>query len=573
MRFKIFSVCINLCLIFYLALPFEAIANDTNNLNNTESTENTQAPPEIKNPQIQTDLKEIKLPKNDLRELFQKNNAIVYALVIRTFNASDLNKNEIIEPELGEKTGTFINAIERLDELKELGINTIHLLPITKTGKKCALGNAGSVYSLASFTEIDPCLDDKTNLISVFEEAKLFVDECRKRNIRVMLDLPACASYDLFLEKPQLFYLDDKKNPIIPLDWKDVRLLKFLNDDGTLNQELLQLHRDFVDMCLKLGIGGIRADVASIKPPELWRELISYARGKDPQFAFLAEASDSWTNSVDKRIKQNNYKELFKQGFDAYYGSWFKIDEWGKAEEINRHSLFNTRLFRNGMGKKSSIGSFATHDEPSPIQTKGVALAKMITVLNSTLPKMNPYFISGFESGDRYNYSFNRAKAPFSETDSKTYFVHPNKLDIFNFSRKPSGDYTEIAYLMKKSLKFRQENNDIITKGNFVPLKLHAVQFTGSEVSKKIKKLKNNKIIENTFAFARSYKNDSIFVIGNLDFKNSAKVKLVVKNLRKAKKVRNFYCCTKTQFSEDLITSHLAPGEIQVFVVEGFRFK
>ena len=35
--------------------------------------------------------------KTDLRELFQNNNAIIYAVNLRTFNANDINGNDIIE--------------------------------------------------------------------------------------------------------------------------------------------------------------------------------------------------------------------------------------------------------------------------------------------------------------------------------------------------------------------------------------------------------------------------------------------------------------------------------------------
>lgn len=474
---------------------------------------------------------------NDLRPLFQQNNAIIYGLVIRTFNAKDLDGDGLIETDKCEQVGTFVNAVERLDELKNLGINTLHVLPITKTGKSFSLGNAGSVYSMASFNEIEPSLDDKNDPRDVKEEAKSFVQECHKRNIRVMLDLPACVSFDMFAEKPDIFLKDTKGEPVIPLDWTDVRLLKPLNDDGTLDQEVLSLHKKFVDMCMELGVDGIRADVASVKPPALWKEVINYARKKDPNFAFLAESSDSWTEPIDHRIKPNNYDKLLGEGFDAYYGSYFKIDEWKSAEEFNKHVIFNLTLSKHYKNPESVIGSFATHDEPSPIYTGGVALSKMIVMLNATLPMLNPYFISGFETGDEYNYNY-------------SCFVHQHKLDIFNFSRKPGGNYPEIGVLMKKALKFRQDNDDLITKGSFIPID------TG-----------NKKVI----AFARSYGNKTLIFLGNGDFKNPAKLKLVIKGLNTAGEVENFARCYNAQFSEDQITSNLSAGEVQVFIVNNFN--
>ena len=41
--------------------------------------------------------------------------------------------DDYIEP--NERRGTLINAVEKLDEIKALGINTLHILPIHQPGK------------------------------------------------------------------------------------------------------------------------------------------------------------------------------------------------------------------------------------------------------------------------------------------------------------------------------------------------------------------------------------------------------------------------------------------------------
>ena len=84
---------------------------------------------------------------NDLRKLFLDNSAIIYEINLRTFNAQDTNKNGIIDFDEAEESGTFLNAIARLDELQANSITAVHLLPITPVGKTKALGTAGSLYS------------------------------------------------------------------------------------------------------------------------------------------------------------------------------------------------------------------------------------------------------------------------------------------------------------------------------------------------------------------------------------------------------------------------------------------
>lgn len=96
---------------------------------------------------------------NDLKTLFQNNQAKILAIVPRTFNAKDLNGNDYIDG--NEQHGTFLNAIERLDEVKASGFNTLHVLPISTPGKIKAMGTAGSVYAPKDMLEIDPTLIDK----------------------------------------------------------------------------------------------------------------------------------------------------------------------------------------------------------------------------------------------------------------------------------------------------------------------------------------------------------------------------------------------------------------------------
>ena len=75
--------------------------------------------------------------KNDLRTLFLTNSAKILAMIPRTFNAKDTNNNEYIDG--NEQHGTFLNAIERLDEVKAQGFNTLHVLPINPPGKNNAM--------------------------------------------------------------------------------------------------------------------------------------------------------------------------------------------------------------------------------------------------------------------------------------------------------------------------------------------------------------------------------------------------------------------------------------------------
>lgn len=380
---------------------------------------------------------------NDARTLFQENRANVYVLNIRTFSSNDKNGNGIIDIEEGERVGTFTEAIKRLDSLVTNKINVIHLLPITPVGKIKALGTAGSLYAMDDFSSINPQLDDKTNDIDVLEEARWFVDAAHKKGIRVIVDLPSCGSYDMFLRRPELFEKGVDGNGVIPADWTDVRLFRVFEKDGSLNEELLAEHKNFIRMLKYIGADGVRADVATIKPYEFWQILINYARKDDPQFLFLAEASEAWTDKIANVSVFTPYDKLLSAGFDAYLGDFMNYQKFASAHDLFKSYNNSKKLGQVNGVKKSIVLNFATHDDLSPMLVNSNYPSQLLW-LSATLPG-NMYFVNGFLSGDMYTYLYANRKANVSYTDDETYYVHKGKLDIFNFSRRAGGNVSSLT--------------------------------------------------------------------------------------------------------------------------------
>lgn len=420
---------------------------------------------------VQNQKPEAELPyKNDLKTLFNTNQAKILAIIPRTFNAKDQNGDAVINQ--GEQSGTFINAIERLDEIKAQGFNTLHILPIHPPGKQKAMGTAGSLYSPADLLGIDPALDDKSNPKDVTAEFKQFIDECHKRGIKVMLDLPSCASFDLFLEKPKLMAIERDGLAKTPQGWNDIRMFQPWKDKAShdLNSDLMNLHKNYVDMCIDFGIDGIRADVARAKPVEFWSEIIPYSHTKDPQFAWLAETYTYEDASPQANMPYDRPEDSLRVGFDSYYGQYHIFHEWGKAKDLTDFVEQNLIMSQHLEKGKSLIGSFETHDDISPMFHGGVDYCNLTTGLQATLPMLNPYFVDGFQSGDYYVYPYEHKYSDATHTDSHEMTVHHGKLDIFNFSRKPGGKNPEIGEFMTSAFMMRDKYKDVITRGSFIEL-------------------------------------------------------------------------------------------------------
>lgn len=484
--------------------------------------------------------------EQSLRSMFQNNEAIIYSLNLRTFNASDKNGNGIIEFSQGENSGSFINAIERLDELKSLGINTIHLLPITPVGKIKALGTAGSLYSMSDFTKINIQLADTNSELSIQDQAKKFIDECHNRGIKVIIDLPSCGAYDLFINRPDLFLLDENGEPDTPADWLDVRLFNVPDDEKLFNSDIFILHKIFVNNVINLGADGIRADVATIKPYIFWEELIKYARSKQKDFMFLAEASESWTEPASSKAYFTDYKRLLEAGFDGYYGNYFELKNWKKMSDLYNAVKNQQDTFKKYKDKKSVIGSFDTHDVVSPLLTGGENFSKIIIWLNATLP-LNPYYVDGFLQADDYVYTYANKKANETFTDDEYFYVHQGQIDIFNYSRRPGTGNNVLIDEQIKAMRFRKDFQDIITKGTF-------------------EKIKNNN--DNIFIYKRKLNNKTVVAIINRNLASSENVKIKLSEIKKKSKVSIY----NGNFGERLVKStfsgKLKPAEILIFTIE-----
>lgn len=458
--------------------------------------------------------------KNNLRSMIQNNESVMIAIAPRTFTAEDTNGDEKISLNLGEKPGTLLSAINRLDELKKDGINTIHLLPIHPPGFKNAMGTAGSLYSPAKFVEpdgslaIDPIIVDKNDSRTPSEQFKAFVDECHKRDIKVMIDLPSCASISWFESEPDLMAYGRNGEDKTPQGWMDIRMFEPWVDSTkrTLNPKLLEMHKQYVDACIDLGIDGIRADVARAKPTEFWDILIPYSHTKDPEFAWLAESYTYECASPQVNMPYDRPEDLLRAGFDDYYGQYHIFHEWKNATEFNNYIKLNLDMSHRLPSGKSCIGSFLTHDDTSSMTHGGENYCNLTTIIQSTIPMCNPYFVDGFQSGDFYNYqyshddndetvtykivdeeTYNKEKDglyknaviyekpegyqeyQYSPKDNKDGIVklshfemehHAFKLDIFNLSRKPGGDHPDIERVMRKTLEMRKNNLDLFADRN-----------------------------------------------------------------------------------------------------------
>ncbi len=140
-------------------------------------------------------------------------NAVIYNMFVRTTVAFDHNGNGSLDLPLNSEgfreTGTFLKAIALLPYVKRMGVNTIHLLPITAIGHDGNKGSLGSPYAIRNPYELDENLSEPALGLDAKTEFKAFVEAAHRLGLRVVVEFvfrTAAKDSDWVKEHPEWMY-------------------------------------------------------------------------------------------------------------------------------------------------------------------------------------------------------------------------------------------------------------------------------------------------------------------------------------------------------------------------------
>jgi hypothetical protein len=114
------------------------------------------------------------------------------------------------------ETGTFLKSIAVLPYLKMLGVNTIHLLPVTLIGSDGNKGTLGSPYAIKNPYKLDERLTETFHELGVEAEFAAFVEAAHRLGMRVVMEFvfrTASKDSEWILDHPSWFYWIDASIP------------------------------------------------------------------------------------------------------------------------------------------------------------------------------------------------------------------------------------------------------------------------------------------------------------------------------------------------------------------------
>lgn len=133
--------------------------------------------------------------------------SIIYSSLVRYSTAWDYNHDGEIE------SGTFLRMMLLLPVLKEMGVNILYVLPVTRYSQMHLKGDIGSPYAVQSLTDLDPNLHDELldgmEQLTIHDEFAALVEACHLLDIRVTVDfIPrvTARNSEVILEHPDWVY-------------------------------------------------------------------------------------------------------------------------------------------------------------------------------------------------------------------------------------------------------------------------------------------------------------------------------------------------------------------------------
>lgn len=295
------------------------------------------------------------------------------------------NTSDIVMYEVNERafstSGNFAGIISRLDQIKELGVNVIWLMPTTPIG---SVNSINSPYCVKNYTGVNP---EFGNL----EDLRTLVREAHQRGMAVILDWVANhTSWDNPWIANTSWYTQDASGTIIHpagTNWQDVADLNFNN--SAMRLEMIKAMKYWV---LTANVDGFRCDAADFVPFDFWKQAIDDLRLiPNREIIMLAEGSRA---------------DHFTAGFDMNFG-W---DFFGKNKNVFKNSHAASDLFTTSTLEYSTITSgkqklrfTSNHDEcawdDTPLGLFGGIQASLSAFVISSFMDGVPLIYNGQEVG------------------------------------------------------------------------------------------------------------------------------------------------------------------------------
>lgn len=239
--------------------------------------------------------------------------------------------------------GTFSDWASHVERAAEMGFDWIFVNPVQKPGR------SGSLYSIASYFELNPRFVDSAATIQDPEkQLRSAIEQAEGKGVRAMVDLVinhCAADSGLISERPAWFVRDAGgrvEHPFCNENGKKVvwRDLARFDHRGTSDPEgLYRYFYDIVVYLIGLGFSGFRCDAAYQIPRNLWQRLITDVKRDYPDVMFFAETLGC-TPDKTRKTALSGFDYVFNSSKWWDFSSPWLLEQYNLTREATRSISF-----------------------------------------------------------------------------------------------------------------------------------------------------------------------------------------------------------------------------------------
>ncbi len=329
----------------------------------------------------------------------QSQDAIIYQVNMRAFSA----------------THNFQGVIDRLDNIKALGINVIYLMPISPVGVEKSVN---SPYCLKSYKTVN-------SEFGTIADLRKLVDGAHSRDMAVMLDwVGNHTAYDhaWATQHKNWYELDAAGNFKNPNGWTDVIQLNFTNQE--MRQEMIHTMMDWV---YTANVDGFRCDYSDGPPADFWKQAIDSLKTiSTHKILMLAEGSRS-----------ANYSSGFNYNFGfAFYDQLKKT--FASNQSVKLLENYNTSDYSGANNSQYMIRYITNHDvnssDGTPLDLFGGKTGSMAAFIVAAYMKSVPMIYNGQEVALSYKLTFPFTSSTINWTGNEDVTAEYTKVIAFRKS-------------------------------------------------------------------------------------------------------------------------------------------
>ena len=327
-------------------------------------------------------------------------------VIVDPAGAKDIRMYTLI-PNVSGHIGDWIDA---LDHIRDLGFNTVHLLPVT------TMDVSESPYAAADLFSIDPSFLDPSDSRDGLEQFESFVHAAREKGIRLCMDLVlnhVGISSHVARRCPEWIAADkNERDGLLRagcwhmnkwIKWEDLGRIHYDHPEPLMRRELWAYMKQYALFWANYAAytgGMIRLDNLHSSHPDFTAELIRTLRSAYPDLIIQAEFfSDS--NTLLKTVSDREVNLLLAT-------PW----EYPFAEKLREYLIYLHDISH----KLRFFTPITTHDTGAPVQLYGspdAAMARYFTLALFTTGQTG--MVQGVEHGatEKVNFVGRRHTASF----------------------------------------------------------------------------------------------------------------------------------------------------------------